>query len=136
MADALLPANATPYEIAQSLTSAARRPLPADLIRSVWNPDTCPPELLAHLANALSVDVWDETWDVEKKRHVIRRAIPVQRIKGTLAAIREYAGYRGAEIVDVYRPPSRFFAGALTPPSEYRAWSGSTPRPSARRRGR
>lgn len=123
----LLPANATPYEKAQSLTSAARRPLPADLIKTVWNPDTCPEALLTHLANTLSVDVWDESWDAEKKRRVIRRAIPVQKIKGTLAALREYAGYRGAEIVSVARPPQRFFASSSITPAEREAWIASLP---------
>lgn len=127
MGEHLLPASSSPYAIAQSLTSAARRQLPADLIKTVWNPDTCPVRLLTHLANTLSVDVWDESWDEEKKRRIIRRAILVQRTKGTLSAYREYAGYRDAEIVKVYRPPQRFFAGASATPAEHQAWLDSLP---------
>lgn len=115
------------WERAESLVSARRRPLPADLVKSVWNPATCPADLLDHLANTLSVDVWDQSWDEEKKRRVIRRAIPVQKIKGTLAALREYAGYRDAEIVHVDRPPQRFFAGASETPAQREAWLAALP---------
>lgn len=115
------------WERAQSLVSARRRPLPSELVKSVWNPTTCPADLLDHLANTLSVDVWDQSWDDEKKRRVIRRAIPVQRIKGTLAALREYAGYRDAEIVHVDRPPQRFFAGASETPAQREAWLAALP---------
>lgn len=124
---ALLPANATPLEIAVSRVGAARRPLPADLIKAVWNPATCPVDLLPILANQLSVDVWDPAWDETKKRRVIAAAIVDQKGKGTLATLRSYAAYRDAEIVRVTRPPERFFVGGTTTPAEHGAWIASLP---------
>ena len=61
-------------------------------VRDVWNPNACPEALLPWLAWAFSVDAWDPRWTDEQKRKTIRRAIEVQRIKGTIGAVRRALG--------------------------------------------
>lgn len=57
-------------------------------IRELWNPDTCPANLLPWLAWAFSVDRWDEKWPEATKRAVIRDAYFIHCHKGTIGAIR------------------------------------------------
>ena len=81
----LLPPNASPQERALSLATGRDVPTP---VRSVWNPDTCPAELLAWLAWAFSVDEWDGTWTEAQKRSYIKRSIEVQKFKGTIGSVK------------------------------------------------
>lgn len=84
----LLPAfNAGPAELAIEQASARIDGLP-DFIRPIWNPDDCPPELLAWLAWTVSVDYWSASWTDQVKRDVIRASVMVHRQKGTVGAIR------------------------------------------------
>lgn len=87
----LLPPNATDGErdIAGAIERAAAVPVP---IRDVWNPDTCPREVLPWLAWAFSVDDWDPTWMDAQKRAVIKSSVTVHRYKGTVGALREALG--------------------------------------------
>lgn len=62
--------------------------LDVDVIRSVTDPATCPEPLLPWLAWAMSVDVWDDSWDLATRRAVIAASPAVQRTKGTLFAVR------------------------------------------------
>lgn len=84
----LLPNNATPLEtaLAETIARISDVPTPA---RDVWNPDTCPANLLPWLAWAFSVDEWDADWSDAQKRAAIKAAVPVQRYKGTIGAVRE-----------------------------------------------
>lgn len=83
----LLPYNATAQERALELATARLADTPV-LVREVWNPDTCPVELLPWLAWAFSVDRWEANWTEEQKRAVIRNSIFVHRHKGTLGAVK------------------------------------------------
>jgi len=123
----LLPANATAWEMALSLTSAERRPLPAWLIKTVWSAEDCPERLLDILANTLSVDVWDRAWDEKRKRAWLKRAVPLHKAKGTLSALREYLSQLGGEIIRVTRPPEGFVLADSQTPAEYAAWVRSLP---------
>lgn len=72
-------------------------------IARLWDADSCPAELLAYLAWALSVDEWDPDWPEETRRDVIRASANVHRHKGTLGAIRDAvaaAGYGDSTIVE------------------------------------
>lgn len=84
----LLPPNATSLERALDGTAGqlADVPLP---IRDLWNPATCPRELLPFLAFGVSIDFWDTNWTEAEKRTAIAGAIEVQRRKGTPASLRE-----------------------------------------------
>ena len=84
----LLPANATAQERAVSLSIERHATLPVP-VRDVWNPATCPANLLAWLAWAFSVDEWDPAWTDEQKRRVIQSSIAVHRYKGTIGAVRQ-----------------------------------------------
>jgi phage tail P2-like protein len=87
MAVAMLPGNATELErlAAQALAQIERVPIP---LRDLWNPDTCPVELLPYLAWAFSVDRWSQAWPESAKRAAIRAAYFIHAHKGTIGALR------------------------------------------------
>ncbi|TXE33254.1 phage tail protein I [Serratia marcescens] len=87
MTDRILPVSATPLELHAEQASAEVSAAPVPL-RQLWDPDTCPLDLLPYLAWAFSVDRWDETWDEATKRGVIRQSYFVHRHKGTIGALR------------------------------------------------
>ncbi|MFA0520006.1 phage tail protein I, partial [Vibrio sp. 10N.222.55.E8] len=82
--NSLLPPNASKHE--RDIEAVISPPLSFPN-RDIWNPDKCPEHLLPHLAWALSVDNWDSTWPVDRKRQVIKDSIHVHRKKGTREAI-------------------------------------------------
>lgn len=110
----VLPNNATSWE--HALTEEANRLLELDIpIRDLWNPDRCPPSFLPYLAWALSVDIWDTAWSIDKKRLVTKAAITDQKIKGTEALIRRYVQYMGGEVVQVVTRPQGLYVDGATP---------------------
>lgn len=89
VAVAMLPGSSTPLERALLAAELARIALvDPTVIVSVWNPETCPDELLPFLAQAVSVDVWSADWTEAQKRRVIAASPLVHRFKGTLGAVR------------------------------------------------
>lgn len=56
-------------------------------ISTLWNPHTCPVEVLPYLAWAMSVDTWRSDWPELIKRQVIAAAPDVHRTKGTRPAL-------------------------------------------------
>jgi phage tail P2-like protein len=82
--NSLLPPNASKHE--KDIEAVISPPLSFPN-RDIWNPDKCPEHLLPHLAWALSVDNWDSTWPVERKRQVIKDSIYIHRKKGTRDAV-------------------------------------------------
>ncbi|WP_349616225.1 phage tail protein I [Azotobacter salinestris] len=93
----LLPPNSTALERALAAVGASATDL-AVPIRELWDPDTCPLELLPWLAWAWSVDEWDDAWSERQKRDTVRSALPVQRIKGTIGAVRKAVSALGPEV--------------------------------------
>jgi phage tail P2-like protein len=98
----LLPPNSTELEraLAESMSLAALDP---DAIRALWNPATCPETHLPWLAWALSVDIWDDAWPVERKRATIAGSIAWHRKKGTPWAVEQAlaaAGYSDSLLVE------------------------------------
>ncbi|MGC5887864.1 phage tail protein I [Ralstonia pseudosolanacearum] len=83
----LLPPNATPLErrAAQAGARIERVPVP---LRDLWNPATCPAELLPFLAWSFSVDRWNPAWPLATKRAVTAASYFVHRKKGTIGALR------------------------------------------------
>ena len=83
----LLPGNACDLEqqAAQALAQIQRVPIP---LRQLWNPDTCPTQLLPYLAWSLSVDRWDGNWSDGTKRAAIRASFFIHSRKGTIGALR------------------------------------------------
>jgi len=82
----LLPPNSTALERALEQSTARLGDVPAP-IKELWNPATCPLELLPWLAWALSADRWETHWSEDQKREAVARAIELQRKKGTPASI-------------------------------------------------
>jgi len=114
-------------ERALSLVSAEHRDLiPWGDLPAVFDPARCPARLLPWLATVFSVDVWFETWSEARKRDVIARAIPMHRLKGTLAGIEEYLALVDARVVRAVTPPSLFWLSDFGEP-EYRAWLDQLP---------
>lgn len=96
MSVSLLPPNASTLEKHVEQVISPELSFPN---RDIWNPDKCPEHLLPQLAWALSVDDWDSSWPVERKRQVLRDIIYVHRKKGTRAAVeRVVSAIRGDDI--------------------------------------
>lgn len=87
MSDRLLPTGSTALEVAAAEACAAIEKTPVPL-RKLWNPVTCPVELLPYLAWAWSVDRWDTSWSEATKRSVVASSAALHRHKGTLGAVR------------------------------------------------
>ncbi|HEY0626687.1 MAG TPA: phage tail protein I [Allosphingosinicella sp.] len=84
----LLPPNATSLERAIEDSTARLADLPVPL-RRLWDPVTCPEELLPYLAWALSIDTWSSSWPIGIRRARVAAAIAIQRRKGTASSVRE-----------------------------------------------
>lgn len=87
MSGSLLPPNASALERALEAATARLGDLPVPL-RSLIDPDRCPLPLLPYLAWAVSIDAWSSDWPEPVKRARVRRAIEIQRRKGTAASVR------------------------------------------------
>lgn len=81
----ILPPNATKFE--RDMVEAITPHLDVK-IRDIWSPKGAPPHFLPYLADAYSVDRWDNTWSTSEKRAAIEAAFFVHQHKGTIAAIR------------------------------------------------
>lgn len=92
----LLPPNATTQE--RALEVAVSRPVETPL-RELWNPQTCPEEILPWLAWAFSVDEWLPEWPLEIRRSVIAASLNAHRTKGTRYSVVEAVNALGAGIV-------------------------------------
>lgn len=98
----LLPPNASTQERALEGATARVGAVPAP-IRELWNPDTCPTDLLTYLAWAFGVDEWDAGWSEEAKRNTIRDSVLVQSRKGSVWSVRRVlanAGYGTVVLVE------------------------------------
>lgn len=82
----------------QGLTQAVADQFPVSAPnRELWNPLTCPAELLPYLAWGLSVDYWDPLWPEDVRRAVIADSVRAHRHKGTIGAIRRALRCLGAD---------------------------------------
>lgn len=80
----LLPMNAT--EIERIIESTISRDLEL-MTQTLWDPQTCPADLLPWLAWSLSVDQWDAQWPIATQRKVITESANIHRHNGTRKAI-------------------------------------------------
>ncbi|WMN15356.1 phage tail protein I [Pseudomonas piscis] len=81
----LLPINSTTLE--RSLEAVNTKDT-ASILRTLYNPDTCPAHLLSQLAWAWSVDRWDPAWSETVKRSAIKASFFIHARKGTIGALR------------------------------------------------
>lgn len=98
MSKDLLPINATPQERALSLATARAGEV-AVPVASLWNPQTCPVDLLPWLAWALHIDNWDSGWTETQKRNVVASAFLVHKLKGTVGAVKRVANSFGTTVL-------------------------------------
>lgn len=83
----LLPANATKLEHSLASITAKIEPIPVPFF-NVWDVDRCPDAFLPYLAQAWSVDEWNDNWTSQTKRAVIKNSLWVHERKGTLGAVK------------------------------------------------
>lgn len=83
----LLPPNATAAE--RALEAAMRSGIDLSAVGTLWNPATCPADVLPFLAWGLAISHWDADWTEAEKRAAIADAIPFHQRKGTRAAVEE-----------------------------------------------
>lgn len=83
----LLPPNASTSE--RSIEDTLRLDIDLSVVGTLWNPATCPPEVLPFLAWGLAISRWDATWTEAQKRAAIADAIPFHRRKGTRGIVEE-----------------------------------------------
>jgi phage tail P2-like protein len=98
----LLPPNATDLERRLATAMAAIDDVPV-ILDTLWNPWTCPLDLLPWLAWSLSVDEWDPTWPEQMKRETLAATPLILRRKGTPWAILEVlktCGHPDAELIE------------------------------------
>lgn len=81
----LLPINSTALERGLEAVNTQDK---ASILRTLYNPDTCPAHLLSQLAWAWSVDRWDPTWAESVKRSAIKASFFIHARKGTIGALR------------------------------------------------
>ena len=127
MADGFLWPGATPLMRAVSDVGAGRPALPVEALGSLWNPATCPPDALPHLAAAVGVAVWKTEWDESLKRRVIARTIALKRRRGTTPTFREFLSFVEAELVEVRAGPSIAAPRPARTQAERDAWAAQFP---------
>lgn len=100
----LLPDNATAQEVALDLATARVGGVEVP-IRTLWDPENCPEDLLPWLAWAFSVDQWDATWTEAQKRAIVAASLRIHKRKGTPAAVKEVVDliFGGGEIVEAWQ---------------------------------
>lgn len=99
----ILPSNATKLERAIVETLFERLGELELVLDTLWNPMTCPAELLPHLAWSLSADEWDENWPEDTQRNYLAAWPQIVRKKGTLPAVQRAlaaAGYGDAKVAE------------------------------------
>lgn len=67
-------------------------------LRALWDPYTCPIDILPWLAWALSMDAWKSYWTEAVKRERVAQAIAIQRRKGSVKSVYDVVRSFGADI--------------------------------------
>lgn len=93
----LVPPNATHLErVAESVI--ARAWSIDSVVAMLWNPHTCPENLLPWLAWTMSVDTWRNSWPLPVRRARVANALLVQRRKGTARSIADVVDSFGGKV--------------------------------------
>ena len=101
----LLPPNASPLELDLETIIADIAQLPVQ-IRQLWDPETCPVQLLPWLAWAVSVDEWHDAWPEQTQRSAIAASFEIHRYKGTPYSVQRALDSLGisTEIIEWWEP--------------------------------
>lgn len=87
IAASILPPNARNPE--RAIEAAMRAEIDLAAVGTLWNPTTCPADVLPFLAWGLSISHWNPDWSEAEKRAAVADAIPFHQRKGTRAAVEE-----------------------------------------------
>lgn len=93
----LLPPNSTLLERNIEAVTKRATDIPVPL-RSLWDPNTCPEDLLPWLAWALGVDTWKSYWPLNIRRSMLRTAVANKRRQGTAKSVRSVVQAFGAGV--------------------------------------
>lgn len=126
MVETLLPHNATPFMRIAEAVSGARWSLGSESLPDTLSAWTCPADLLPWLAQTRGVDFWFEDWPEVTKRRAIAETPRLQRLKGTMAAVRGYLDLIGVNVTYLRGPSDLAFAGGLTE-TQRAEWLGRLP---------
>lgn len=80
----LLPPNASKQLKAIEEAITPTLPVPN---KTLWDPWSCPVDLLPWLASAMQVEDWDSSWPEDTKRRSIAYSFPIHKHKGTRYAV-------------------------------------------------
>ena len=94
----ILPPNSTELERALERLADYRADDIDVPLRDLVRADTCPEHLLPFLAWWLSVDDWSPDWLIATRRGLVRDAIPIARMKGTSASVRDIVASFGGSV--------------------------------------
>lgn len=94
----LLPPSSTALERNLEKVTARMANIPTPL-RTLWNPETCPEELLPWLAWSLGLSAWKPYWPLNIKRAILKVAIDTKRQQGTVKSVRDVVNAFGASIM-------------------------------------
>ena len=94
--NSLLPPNAS--ELERKITQVGKAAFDLPSIRVIKDIDDVPSQFLPFIAWQKSVDYWDENWQEELKRKVIKESRDLHRLKGTPAAIKKALEPFGYEV--------------------------------------
>lgn len=117
----LLPPNRTALESAVAQTLFAREH-PVRDIATLYRADTLATPLLPWLAWSQDVLAWPADADETLRRNLTAGAWAMHRRMGTLAGLREMAGYQGATIRRAIVPPAKTYAGVSLTADERNAF--------------
>ncbi|WP_336022793.1 phage tail protein I [Acinetobacter lwoffii] len=92
----LLPPNSTQLE--RNVAEVGKDAFDLPTIRSMKNIDEVPAQFLPFIAYQKSVDYWDDNWQDNLKREVIKTSKAQHKIKGTAAAIKRALEPFGYEV--------------------------------------
>ena len=95
----ILPPTSTALERALEQASARIGDIDVDLPTRLWNPATCPADMLPWLAWGLSMDSWDNRWPEPVRRQRVASAIAIQRRKGTAKSVFDVVDSFGGALV-------------------------------------
>ena len=126
----LLPTNAGIFEKAMSRAGATRLPTLsalAEVVRTLWDPWSCPESELKLLAWAWSLDIYEEWWPESRRRRTIAESRLYHSRKTTTAAARMALGYRDATLVRVNTPRQGFFADVPVSATDEARWRANLP---------
>lgn len=83
----LLPPAVTRAE--RAIEAALRSGIDLSAVGTLWDPATCPADVLPFLAWGLAISHWDATWTEAQKRAAVADALPFHFRKGTRAAVQQ-----------------------------------------------